>query len=148
MLALGRAPRNRLKQDDHALGDKALVKVAGKPNAAHRTATDKFPQRAGGVLPAPPAFSIPAAKLLALRGVNAVKPDTLAVDFQRVAVDHAGLTGDVGPGERGEQEQRQGEGDRAIGHGPGIVAPSVAKKKPHRSGARRNILGNRRGNMG
>ncbi len=69
-----------------------------------------------GILPAPPAFSIPAAKLVALRRVYAVQAYPLASNLYRVAIDHAGLAGDVGPGER-RQEYHQREGDQVSNHG-------------------------------
>ena len=62
-----------------------------------------------------------------------MEPDALAVDLQRVTVDDAGVPGDVGPGERRQEQQRQG--DQVTGHIPGIVTPGGPKEMPRRSGA-------------
>ena len=52
-----------------------------------------------------------------LSGVDPVKADSLAVDFERVAVDHRGDAGHVGQGRGGEQAEGDGEG----AHGPSVV---------------------------
>ncbi len=50
-----------------------------------------------------PGLAVYAAELLALRRVDPMQADTLAVDFERVTVDHRGDAGHVGKGRGGEQ---------------------------------------------
>ena len=59
-------------------------------------AAEECLQGAGGIPPAPPAFSIPAAKLPALRRVYSMQAYPVAGNLYGVAVDHAGLASDVG----------------------------------------------------
>ena len=51
-----------------------------------------------------------------------MKADTLALDFERTAVDHPGGAGHVGQGRVGEQAQCDGQG--AHGEGFRTSAPS------------------------
>ncbi len=64
----------------------------------HGPAGDLVGERVGRILPALPGLAVQAAELPALRRVNPVKAYPLAVDFERVAVDHRGRAGHVGQG--------------------------------------------------
>ena len=87
----GPAPRHHPLADIHpihgTLGNDPPIAVTVKFLAAYRATAGKRLQGAGGVLPAPPALSIPAAKLASLGRVDSMKADTVAGNFQSVAVD-------------------------------------------------------------
>ena len=51
------------------------------------------------------------ASLSALRRVDAVQADALAVDLDRVAIDHAGRAGDVSQGDGREECEEEGEAE-------------------------------------
>ncbi len=109
-------PATYISSPDHAFRDDPPVSIAIKFLAAYRAIAEERLQGVGGVHPAPPGLSIPAAKLPALRRVYAVKPDTLAGNLYGVAVDHAGLAGNVGQGWH-RKKQRHREGDQISNHG-------------------------------
>lgn len=101
-------PATYISSLDHTFRDDPPVSIAIKFLAAYRAIAEERLQGAGGVLPALPSPAVEVAELPCLRGVYAVKPDTLAVNIQRVAIDHAGLAGDVGPSwQRQENDECQ-----------------------------------------
>jgi hypothetical protein len=63
------------------------VTVRVAPNACHHTAANLICEGEGSVLATPIGDAVADAVLAAFRSVDAKKPDTLAVDLDRVAVD-------------------------------------------------------------
>ncbi len=62
-----------------------------------------------------------------------MKPYPLAGDLDGVAVDHAGMPGDVGQGHR-RHEYRQRESNQVAGHGLDTVIPVKPKRQWLRDG--------------
>ncbi len=93
-----------------APGDDALVAVAAQVLARHGPAGDLLGQGIRCVFAALPWLAIQAAELPALRRVDPMEANTLAMDFERIAVDHRGDAGHVGQGRGDEQAQGDGEG--------------------------------------
>ncbi len=78
--------------------------------ARHGPAGDLVGQGVGRILAALPGLTVQAAELPALGRVDPVQAYPLAMDFERIAVDHRGDAGHVGQGRGDEQAQGDGEG--------------------------------------
>jgi hypothetical protein len=78
-----------------AYGHDAAVSVAIFAQACDCAATDLIGQRQGSSLATSPLAAISShARLVAFRCVDSVQPDSLAMDFQRIAVDDGGDAND------------------------------------------------------
>ena len=88
--------------------------------ARHRLLPDVIGQGERRLLAAAVRLSVRLAGLPRLRRVDAEQPDTLAVDLDRVAVDHRSAAGEVGgagcfrPAQQGGNGEPDGE-DQAHG---------------------------------
>ena len=72
-----------------ANGDETAITIVTTRIASNDGTTDSVGQGKSGLLAAAPRCAVgPSAFLPAFRRVDAVKPDALAVDFDRVAVDN------------------------------------------------------------
>ena len=71
------------------------VTVRVAPNACHHTAANLICEGEGSVLATPIGDAVADAVLAAFRSVDAKKPDTLAVDLDRVTLDDRCDSGDT-----------------------------------------------------
>ncbi len=106
-----------LAVDVNSSGNNTLVAIFGTRAACHQAFTDDGYKRLPHIAPAHELAVFIPTGLPQFRCVYAMKPDTLAGNFYGVAVDHAGLAGDVGQGWR-RKKQRHRKYDKGSFHGP------------------------------